>query len=47
MQSEGRKVFTWTLDDENYIEQFIKEGQFDGILTNYPTIVSYFHYIQE
>jgi glycerophosphoryl diester phosphodiesterase len=47
MQSEGRKVFTWTLDDENYIEQFISEGQFDGILTNYPTIVSYFHYIQE
>lgn len=47
MQSEGRKVFTWTLDDENYIEQFINEGQFDGILTNYPTIVSYFHYIQE
>lgn len=47
MQSEGRKVFTWTLDDENYIEQFINEGQFDGILTNYPTIVSYFHYIKE
>ncbi|MCU0414231.1 MAG: glycerophosphodiester phosphodiesterase [Ignavibacteriaceae bacterium] len=47
MQAEGRKVFTWTLDDENYIEQFINEGQFDGILTNYPTIVSYFHYIQD
>lgn len=47
MQSEGRKVFTWTLDDANYIEQFINDGQFDGILTNYPTIVSYYHYIQE
>lgn len=47
IQSEGRKVFTWTLDDENYIEQFINEGLFDGILTNYPTIVSYFHYIQQ
>jgi glycerophosphoryl diester phosphodiesterase len=47
MQAEGRKVFTWTLDDENYIKQFINEGQFDGILTNYPTIVSYYHYIQE
>lgn len=47
MQSEGRKVFTWTLDDENYIEQFINEGQFDGILTNYPTIVSYYHYIKQ
>ena len=47
MQSEGRKVFTWTLDDANYIEQFINEGQFDGILTNYPTIVSYYHYIKQ
>jgi glycerophosphoryl diester phosphodiesterase len=47
MQSEGRKVFTWTLDDENYIEEFINEGQFDGILTNYPTIVSYYHYIKQ
>jgi len=41
------KVFTWTLDDENYIEQFINEGQFDGILTNYPTIVSYYYYIKQ
>ena len=47
MQAEGRKVFTWTLDDENYIEEFINEGQFDGILTNYPTIVSYYHYIKQ
>ena len=47
MQAEGRKVFTWTLDDENYIEQFINEGEFDGILTNYPTIVSYYHYIKQ
>jgi glycerophosphoryl diester phosphodiesterase len=47
IQAEGRKVFTWTLDDENYIEQFINDGQFDGILTNYPTIVSYFHYIKQ
>ena len=47
MQAEGRKVFTWTLDDENYIEQFINEGRFDGILTNYPTIVSYYYYIKQ
>ena len=46
MQAEGRKVFTWTLDDASYIEEFINEGQFDGILTNYPTIVSYYYYIK-
>ena len=47
MHSEGRDAYTWTLDDANYIEQFINEGEFDGILTNYPTIVSYYHYIQQ
>ena len=47
LHSEGRKVFTWTLDDANYIEEFINNGKFDGILTNYPTIVSYYYYIQE
>ncbi|HEX9251156.1 MAG TPA: hypothetical protein VF870_02890, partial [Ignavibacteriaceae bacterium] len=46
MQAQGRKVFTWTLDDANYIEEFINEGEFDGILSNYPTIVSYYHYIK-
>jgi glycerophosphoryl diester phosphodiesterase len=46
MQAEGRLVFTWTLDEATYIEEFINTGQFDGILTNYPTIVSYYHYIR-
>jgi glycerophosphoryl diester phosphodiesterase len=44
MQSEGRKVFTWTLDDAQFILEFIKERKFDGILTNYPTIAAYYHY---
>ena len=46
MHTEERLVFTWTLDEPSYIEQFINEGEFDGILTNYPTIVSYYHYIK-
>lgn len=46
VQSEGRKAFTWTLDQTPFISEFIQEGEFDGILTNYPTIVSYFHYAQ-
>jgi glycerophosphoryl diester phosphodiesterase len=46
MHAEGRLVFTWTLDETSYIEQFVNEGEFDGILTNYPTIVSYYHYIK-
>lgn len=46
MQAEGRKAFVWTLDQTEYIEEFINQGEFDGILTNYPTIVSYYHYIK-
>ena len=46
MHAEGRKAFVWTLDEANYIEEFVDTGQFDAILTNYPTIVSYYHYIR-
>ena len=46
MHAEGRLAFTWTLDEASYIEEYINQGEFDGILTNYPTIVSYYHYIR-
>ena len=46
MHSEGREVITWTLDDPNWIKSFIKDGDFDGILTNYPTAVAYNYYVQ-
>jgi len=45
MHTEGRKAFVWTLDEPEYIEEFITEGEFDAILSNYPTLVSYYHYI--
>jgi glycerophosphoryl diester phosphodiesterase len=44
MKSEGRKSFVWTLDEPQYIEQFIRDGKFDGILSNYPSLVAYHHY---
>lgn len=40
MQKEGRRCFVWTLDDPAFIQQFIEEGEFDGILTNYPTLLA-------
>ncbi|MBK7629430.1 MAG: glycerophosphodiester phosphodiesterase [Ignavibacteriales bacterium] len=46
MHSEGRKVFVWTLDEPAFIESFIRDGKFDGILTNYPSLVAYYHYIR-
>ncbi|MCX6280629.1 MAG: glycerophosphodiester phosphodiesterase [Bacteroidetes bacterium] len=47
MHSQGRIAWTWTLDDKDWIRQYISDGQFDGILTNYPFIVGYYHYIRE
>ncbi len=46
MHGEGREVITWTLDDPNWIRSFVKDGKFDGILTNYPTAVAYSYYVQ-
>jgi glycerophosphoryl diester phosphodiesterase len=47
MHAENRLAFCWTLDEPSYIEEFINQGEFDGILTNYPTLVSYYHYIKQ
>jgi len=46
MQAEGRQVLVWTLDEAAYIETFLREGNFDGILTNYPALVAFSYYTQ-
>ena len=47
IHSQGRIAWTWTLDDAGWIKEYINEGNFDGILTNYPFVVGYYHYIRE
>jgi glycerophosphoryl diester phosphodiesterase len=47
MQAQNRKVYCWTLDNEAFIKKYINDGNFDGILTNYPTIVAYYHYLRK
>jgi glycerophosphoryl diester phosphodiesterase len=47
MHSEGRRVFTWTLDLASFIFEFFRDGEFDGFLTNYPTIVAYMYYMRK
>ena len=44
MHTEGRQVFVWTMDVPSYIDQYLDDGHFDGILTNYPSYVAYAHY---
>ena len=47
VQSQGRKAFVWTLDVPDYVNQFINQGNFDGILSNYPSLVAYYAYIKQ
>jgi glycerophosphoryl diester phosphodiesterase len=46
MHSEGRLAVCWTIDNPNWIEDYLDNGLFDGLLTNYPYVVAYYHYIQ-
>ncbi len=47
MHAENRLVFVWTLDDRKFIKEYINNADFDGILTNYPTIVAYEYYTKD
>lgn len=43
MRAEGRRVFSWTIDVPRFIREFVDAG-YDGILSNYPTLVAYYYY---
>jgi glycerophosphoryl diester phosphodiesterase len=47
MHAEGRRVYVWTMDVPAYIDEYLSEGNFDGILTNYPSYVAYAHYVRQ
>lgn len=44
VQAQGRRAFVWTLDNPDDIENFINNGRFNGILSNYPSAVAYYYY---
>ena len=47
MKAEGRTVYVWTLDEIEFIREFIDQNSFDGILSNYSPVVAYYHYVQQ
>jgi glycerophosphoryl diester phosphodiesterase len=47
IHAEGRRAFVWTLDVPEFIEQYIREGTFDGILSNYPSCTAFYYYVQQ
>lgn len=46
MHSEGRLAVCWTIDQPSWIKDYLENGIFDGLLTNFPYVVAYYHYIQ-
>lgn len=44
LQSEGRMVAFWTLDEADFIDEFLRDAQPNGLLTNRPGLV--FHRYQ-
>lgn len=47
MQAQGRKAFVWSLDNITMIELYLKEGGFDGVVTNAPPVVFHTYYTSE
>jgi len=47
MQDEGRLAVCWTIDSPGWIENYLNNGLFNGLLTNFPYVVAYYHYIQQ
>ncbi|MEO5584481.1 MAG: glycerophosphodiester phosphodiesterase [Flavobacteriales bacterium] len=43
MHAEGRRIFTWTLDVPIRVREYVEARTFDGILSNYPSLVAYNH----
>jgi len=42
--SKGIKVISWTLNGKNVIVDYLKNGKFDGFITDYPAYVAYHFY---
>lgn len=47
LQREGCDVYVWTLDDVAFIRRYLAEDVFDGILTNYPTLLAWGFYTRQ
>lgn len=44
LHSIDKKGFVWTLDEKVFIEKFLTTSNFDGFVTNYPSVVAYMYY---
>lgn len=47
IQAQGRRAFVWTLDVPQNVSEYMYQDHFDGILSNYPSIVAYYYYAKQ
>jgi glycerophosphoryl diester phosphodiesterase len=47
VHQSGIKAFVWTIDKEKQITEFMMDGGYDGIVSNLPSLVAYFHYTRQ
>jgi glycerophosphoryl diester phosphodiesterase len=46
LHSQGKQAITWTVNVPGLMFQYLTEGIFDGMLTDYPTLLAYYYYGQ-
>ncbi len=44
IHSQDKKAVVWTVDDVNIMREFIRESNFDGMVTNFPAMAAYEYY---
>ena len=47
VHTQGRRAFVWTVDVPEFITNFVNDGHFDGILSNFPSCVAFNYYVHE
>jgi len=46
LHSQGKLAITWTVNVNDFVSQFVTQGNLDGILSDYPGLVAYYYYKQ-
>jgi glycerophosphoryl diester phosphodiesterase len=46
LQSQGRQVICWTVSIPGFMQEYLYNGLFNGMLTDYPHLLAYYYYGQ-
>jgi glycerophosphoryl diester phosphodiesterase len=46
-QQKAMRTFAWTLDVPRKIKQYMRQGRFNGIVTNRPSAVAYEYFMRQ